>query len=234
MSAIVKKETVTEQVIDGIVIQSTAQVLAEQDVIRADLKTLDARVHANAVQCLIHASIHRDTSLMRRLLVDTIPENGHGYRRQGLIAWMKMFSPMELGKTNGQYVIKLSGVDKDGQELPFQIDKANMTKFWNLTTEIAMLKPQYRDSLFSRITGAANQFRNALENTDEFGKPKDPKKAFYSGLHRQEMQEFFDMIDAQTVAFVEKFPDDTLEVEKFKENMRKTLGSEFEIVKKAA
>lgn len=79
---------------------SADEIKLDQDSIKKTLTALDQQIHLNAVQCLMHCEKHRDTSLMVRLLVEIIDGDTTGYRRQGLIAWMKYFSPMRLsGKT---------------------------------------------------------------------------------------------------------------------------------------
>jgi hypothetical protein len=86
--------TTTEVTDIALVLLEKGAIKSDQDGIRVSLKDLDKRIHMNAVQCLLHAEKHGDTSLMRRLLVDIIDAKS-GYRRQGIIAWMKEFSPTE-------------------------------------------------------------------------------------------------------------------------------------------
>lgn len=169
----------------------------DQDGIRASLIKLDAKIHANAVQCLMHAEKHGDTSLMRRLLVDIVDAKS-GYRRQGLIAWMRQFSPMELKGDN----ITLSGTI-NGERRPFKVDEANVTPFTSLASarEMLAVRPVFRDNLTSKVERAIKEYRAAVANTIiEPGKPpapKDIKLPFYDGIHLDKMEEFFDKLDNQ-------------------------------------
>lgn len=170
----------------------------DQDGIRRNLIKLDAAIHANAVQCLLHAEKHGDTSLMRRLLVDIVDVKS-GYRRQGLIGWMRKFSPMEL---KGD-VINLTGMipGSDGVRRPFNIEEANKTPFTSIASlaEVVIFKPIFKDSLTSKIERALKEYKAAIENTlivpGEAPKPKDPKKPFYDGIHLDKMEAGFDAIE---------------------------------------
>lgn len=187
---------------------ASEQVKKDQDGIRVSLVKLDAAIHANAVQCLLHAGKHGDTSLMRRLLVDIVDAKS-GYRRQGLIAWMREFSPMEL---NGS-VITLSGMI-DGERRPFRVAEANATPFTSLSKadELTGEKPLFRDALTSRVQGAITAYRDAVANTvftpGQPPKAIDPKKPFYNGIHLDKMEAGFDAI-ANILAGMSSFPDTT-------------------------
>lgn len=168
---------------------SPAEIKKDQDGIRRTLTKLDAQIHANAIQCMLHCEKHRDTSLMRRLLVDIIDAKS-GYRRQGLIAWMRQYSPMELSGDT----INLSGM-KDGKERPFDVQKAAETPFWSLTREIAVVRPIYQESVLNKIEAAVREFKKAYENTGEDGKPKDASKPFYDGTHLDKVVDFFEQVE---------------------------------------
>lgn len=167
----------------------------DQDGIRVSLIKLDAKIHANAVQCMMHAEKHGDTSLMRRLLVDIVDAKS-GYRRQGLIAWMRQFSPMELKGDN----ITLSGTI-NGERRPFKCSEANVTPFTSLASarEQLAVRPIFRDNLTSKVSRAISEYRAAIENTimepGQPPKPKDIKKPFYDGIHLDKMEAFFDKLD---------------------------------------
>lgn len=167
----------------------------DQDGIRRNIVKIDAAVHANAVQCLMHAEKHGDTSLMRRLLVDIIDAKS-GYRRQGVIGWMRMFSPMELSGD----VIKLTGTI-NGERRPWRIEEANKTPFTSIAqlNEQIALRPIFKDNLTSKVERALKEYRTAVENTlveqGQPAKPKDPKKPFYNGIHLDKMDSAFDQIE---------------------------------------
>lgn len=182
----------------------------DQDGIRKSLVKLDASIHANAVQCMLHAHKHGDTSLMRRLLIDIVDAKS-GYRRQGLIAWMRRFSPMELSGD----VIKLTGTIND-EPIPWDVETANMTPFTDIPefAEVVQWRPIFKNSLVQKVERALKDYRAAVENTKiEDGKvigPVDPKKPYYDGIHLDRMDEIFDKIESATNEF-QTFSDSTAE-----------------------
>lgn len=192
----------------------------DQDGIRASLIKLDARIHANAVQCLMHAEKHGDTSLMRRLLVDIVDAKS-GYRRQGLIAWMRQFSPMELKGDN----IALTGTI-NGERRPFKVEEANTTPFTALASarEQLAVRPIFKDNLTSKVERAVKEYRAAVANTliepGQPPKPKDIKLPFYDGIHLDKMEEFFDMLDGK-LGEVMSWNDATKDVRVAREQMAK-------------
>lgn len=166
---------------------SADEIKLDQDGIGKDLRSLDARIHANAVQCLMHCEKHRDTSLMVRLLTEIIDGDTTGYRRQGIIAWMKYYSPMRLkGKTidmSGRKVIEGKSV-----EHPFDVEMALKTPFWKLTREApAELRPMYQQGVMSAVDRAIKQFEDAVANTGPDGNPIDKTKPFYRGKNKESL-----------------------------------------------
>lgn len=185
-----------------------AEIKSNQDSIKQTLVGLDAAIHLNAVQCLLHAEKHGDTSLMRRLLVDIVDAKS-GYRRQGLIAWMKEFSPMRL---DGD-VIKLNGM-KDGERQLFRCELANSTHFSELASAREMVphKPIFRDGLTSKLDRAVKEYKDAMANTIfEAGKdprPKTPGKPYYNGNQADKVEASFDKI-SNVIAELEAWNDPT-------------------------
>lgn len=183
-------------------------IKTDQNAIRISLVKLDAAIHQNAVQCMLHAEKHGDTSLMRRLLVDIVDAKS-GYRRQGIIAWMKEFSPMRL---NGD-VINLSGMDGEVRQA-FRCDLANKTPFTSLASaaERVVFKPIYKDNLTANIARAVKQYKEAIANTKivpgSAPVPIDAKKPFYDGIHLDKMETGFDQIEKIVGEFF-SFGDDT-------------------------
>lgn len=165
---------------------SADEIKLDQDSIKKTLTALDQQIHLNAVQCLMHCEKHRDTSLMVRLLVEIIAADTTGYRRQGLIAWMKYFSPMRLsGKT-----INMSGKGDDGKELPFNLEAALKTPFWQLTRETPnVLRPMYQQGVIGAINKAIKDFEEAVANTKD-GQPIDKDKPFYKGKNVDTIVQF--------------------------------------------
>ena len=193
-----------------------AVIKKDQDGIRVSLIKLDARIHANAVQCLMHAEKHGDTSLMRRLLVDIVDAKS-GYRRQGVIGWMRMFSPMEL---KGD-VINLSGVDKDGNKRPWKIEEANRTPFTSIRAlDEKVGKPVYRDALTAKIALSIKEFKAAAENTSPDGKPIDKTKPFYDGVNIGKVKEAYEKFEA-TLVDLQSWRDSTKEAREAEANLKK-------------
>ncbi len=195
---------------EKIVLLSSDAIKADQDGIRKTLIGLDAAIHANAVQCMRHCQVHGDTSLMTRLLVDIVDEKS-GYRRQGLISWMRKHSPMELkGKT-----INLTGmVESDaqcklmiaafpntdpklfvvGERRPFLIQEASEAPFTTDSANKEIVKPIYQSVLLSPIDAQIKKFRAAMENTAN-GAPIDPSKPFFDGKHGDKVLNFFEEVE---------------------------------------
>lgn len=171
-------------------------IKGQQDSIRGSIVALDVMIHQNAVQCLMHAEKHGDTSLMRRLLVDILDDKT-GYRRQGLIAWMRAYSPMEL-KSDG--TINLSGL-ANGIKRPFDVLTAAKTPFYlaKKFAEVA-LKPVYQQTLLSAMNTAIKKYRDAKANTNEDGTPIDADKPFLDLQHAKEVGEFIDDVSGKVVA----------------------------------
>ena len=206
---------------------------SRQDALRKTILSTDSEVHLLAVQAMLHASIHRDTSLMVRLLVNIIDAKT-GYRRQGLINWVRKFSPMELkGET-----INLSGsmtaegkramikqfpeIDQNllvvGAERPFLVDLANATPFWTDSDNAERVaRPVFKDTLMAKIDSAYKEFNAAIENTAN-GKPVDPSKPFYDGIHSDKIADFFTTVKALRDALPK---DETLTVRKAQAEQRK-------------
>lgn len=234
----------SKQAIYGIEILDKQAIKDDQDGIKTVLGGLDLRVHANAIQCMIHAEIHGDTSLMRRLLVDTITEVT-GYRRQGLINWMKKFSPMELkGKDN----LDLSGVVtddfmkslakqfpdlklpdlKEGDKRPWLIEQANKTPFWtDKDNAERVAKPVYRDAILGKFDLGIREFEAAFNNTTTAqGKaaPIDATKPYYDGVQVDKALEFFQSMKNNVTNFRTAVKDDTREVRNAQATLRKALN----------
>lgn len=217
-----------------------AAIKTDQDGIKLDLSKLDVRIQNNHMQCLMHASLHGDTSLERRLLIDIIDEKS-GYRRKGLIAHMRLFTPMEL---SGE-VINLSGVVTTswvaqiiklapegfqppalGEKRPFLLELALQHPFTSLDVarEMVPYKPVFKDTILSRIEAAQRAYKAAIANTvivaGEPPKPIDPSKAFYDGIHLDKMDAAFDNIEA-IMADVESWKDETKVVREAREQAKK-------------
>lgn len=216
-----------------------AKIKADQDGIKVDLNKLDLRIQNNHMQCLLHAELHGDTSLERRLLVDIIDDKT-GYRRKGLIAHMRLFTPMELNKD----VINLSGVVTEawqqeitklsegialpavGEKRPFLLELALLHPFTSLDAarEMVPFKPIFKDTILSRIEAAQRAYKAAVANTlvvaGEPPKPVNPSKPFYDGIHLDKMDAAFDKIEA-IMAEVESWKDETKVVREAREQAKK-------------
>lgn len=185
----------------ALVLKSKDAIKADQDIIRGSLLSLDRSIHDNAVQCLMHAEKHGDTSLMRRLLIDVVDAKT-GYRRQGLINWMRKFSPMEL---KGD-VINLTGTDGKGNKRTFQVELANKTPFWtDKDNNELVAKPVYKDTALGKVDAMVREITNAAENTLN-GKPINKDKPFYDGLNMDVIVDFAQKVKAMRDALP---PDET-------------------------
>lgn len=174
----------------ALVLMGKDAIKADQDVIRSNLVNLDLSIHSNAVQCLMHAQKHGDASLMQRLLIDIIDDKS-GYRRQGLIGWMRAFSPLELnGKT-----VNLQGVDEKGVKRAWKIEEANNTPFRTAPAFKEMVKPVFKDTLMAKFESGIREWEACASNTLD-GKPIDPSKPFFDGLHTGKIAEFVEMVKA--------------------------------------
>lgn len=192
-----------------------AAIKADQDGIKLDLGKLDLRIQANHMQCLMHAMVHGDTSLERRLLIDIIEEKS-GYRRKGLIAHMRLFTPMELkgdvinlsGTVTADWQLQIAklaeGIELPavGEKRPFLLELALAHPFTSLeqAREQVAWRPFYKDSIVSRIDKANRDYRAAVSNTlivaGQPPKPIDPSKPFYDGIHLDKMDNSFDKLEA--------------------------------------
>lgn len=175
---------------------TSKQILADQDKIKKTLTGLDDQIHANAVQCLAHAEKHGDTSLMTRLLVNVIDAKT-GYRRQGLINWMRKFSPMELVRDT----INLSGLDAQGVKRPFKVSEADKTPFWlDSANAEQVAKPYFRDDLLSKINRAVKSVKDAIANTNPDGSAKDSTKPTYVDDGKAQVINFLETVETMSKA----------------------------------
>lgn len=160
-------------------------IKTEQDGIRGGLLKLDMAVHTNAIQCLLHAQKHNDPSLMRRLLVDVL-DTKSGYRRQGLINWMRKHSPLELKGDN----INMGGIDAKGNKREFLLQEAAETPFWNdSANNERVAKPVFQSAILNPIDKAIKTMEASLENTAN-GQPVDPSKPYYDGVGSDKVVDF--------------------------------------------
>ena len=184
-----------------------SEIKADQNVIRESLLDLDGRIHMNAFMCLAHCEKHGDTGPMKRLLVDIIDKKT-GYRRQGLIVWMKTWGPMRLDGDN----IKLTGM-VNGVRQAFRLEKALETPFWTMAgaREMVPFKPVFRDDLASKLNKNVKEYRDALANT-VFGPggatPKVAGKPFFNGNQADKVEAALEKI-GQDIKELESWNDPT-------------------------
>jgi hypothetical protein len=196
----------------ALVLMSVVDIKKDQDGIKVALNKLDLRIHNNAVQCMMHAKEHGDTSLMRRLLIDVIDGKG-GYRRQGLIQWMRLYSPMELkGDT-----INLGGMTDDGQKRPWKIDEAMAEPFWNNPALREIVKPVFQAGIVASISSGIRRFEGAIANTEN-GQPIDVTKPFYDGIKAESVKDILSQINTLVGQLP---PDTTAEVRKAQAELRR-------------
>lgn len=195
-----------------LVLLSSAQVKENLNGIRATLVKLDQDIHAAAVQCLAHCAVHGDTSLMTLLITDIVGKDS-GYRREGMIKWMRRHSPMELNGTT----INLSGLitteaqrtamiaafpDTDpklfvvGERRPFLVDEANAAPFRSQEYAKEQVKPLFQNKIADPINAAIKRFTAAVENTAN-GQPIDASKPYYDGVDMDKVASVLDTIKTQ-------------------------------------
>ena len=198
------------------------EIKHDQDVIRKTLTGLDQDIHQNAIQCMLHCEKHRDTSLMVRLLVDIIDQDTTGYRRQGLIAWMKYYTPMRLKGKTIDMSGKVEGPDGKFVEQPFNIEDAFKTPFWKLVKEgPSVLRPMYQQGVMGAITRAIKSFEDAVANTDKDGQPINKDKPFYKGKHQDTLQTFLTEVKKLSVVIP---ADPTLDIDKAQQKQREAAA----------
>lgn len=198
---------------------SKEDIKKDQDAIRGVIVSLDTQIHQNAIQCVLHAEQHGDTSLMRRLLIDIVDEKT-GYRRNSIILWMRAYTPMELVGD----VIKLTGMDAEGKhKRPWLIEKLVNTPFYS-AKQFAdpPIKPMYRDSVLGALQKAIKDFNNAKENTvvtEGKATPIDKTKPFYDGVNLQAMDEAVGKVQG-VVIDLSSWQDSTKEARQAAERLR--------------
>lgn len=187
----------------SLVLMDKETIKSEQDKIKVNLANVDQSIHENMIQCLLHAKEHGDTSLARRLLIDTLDGKNTGYRVQGLINAMRKFSPLELKEDN----INLSGTMTEAQAValmkafpeldgklaagkrPFLIEQFAKTYFWkDSDNNERVAVPVYQETMVSPILRVVKDFDLAMENTVN-GKPVNAAKKFYDGIHADQVAE---------------------------------------------
>lgn len=111
---------------------------------------LDEQIHTAAVSCLYHAKNHGDVTLASRL-VDAMPKST---RRLALIHWFNKYGPLVFDKPTNAF--KLA---RGKEPRPYEIEKAEETPFWDLTTE----KNPAKFSVESLLKSVATRFKKAKE-----------------------------------------------------------------------
>ena len=237
--AVIEKPANGHIVVANASANSAALVLLDKDVIKKDqdgirksLVKLDQQIHDNAVQCMLHAEKHGDTSLMRRLLMEIVGKDT-GYRRQGIIGWMRLYSPMELVKD----VIKLTGVSPTtGEKRAWDVETAAKTPFWtNRKLDEVQLKPFFRESLLNPLEKARKDWKLAKENTvitDGKPQPIDKSKPFFDGLHMDAVDKFFTALD-ENLTELSKTQDNTKDVRSAAAMLKKAEMEQAALAKSA-
>lgn len=116
---------------------------------------LDFDIHTTAVQCLLHAEKHGDPRKMNNLLQAL----GKAHRALTLKLWAETYSPI---RWNGDG--KVGILPKDSKKyIPFDIDGADETKFWDLQQE-TVKKPLTLAALKKIVEGLARKVDKAAED----------------------------------------------------------------------
>jgi hypothetical protein len=111
-------------------IQKEGSIKAAIKSIKTTGGTLQQKVHDTAIQCMLHAQEHGDTTLLSSLL-DAVPAM---VRNKGLHKWITDHSPLLISydKKEQQYKVRKNKKDSANE---WNIDTANSTPFWQYTQE---------------------------------------------------------------------------------------------------
>ena len=128
---------------------------------------------------------------MRRLIVDILKDKKSAFRTQGLIQWMRLYSPMEIVGDN----VKLNGVNPEtGERRAFKCDLANSKPFWTDDKFKEMVKPVFQATILSSVQSMSKRAKAAMLNTVN-GQPIDADKPIYLGAYPEKMAEFLSKLD---------------------------------------
>jgi hypothetical protein len=138
----------------GLVIQDAATIGKMIDAAIEHTVKGDGIIHDAAVQCLGHASVHGDCTLLDRLIKGV----GKSVRVEGLKVWAGEFSPI---RWNGDGKV---GILKVGQKgfTSYQVEKANLTPFWTLAAaDERTARPMTIDQVLKVIHGLKGRIEKA-------------------------------------------------------------------------
>lgn len=158
---------------------SKTAITKMQDSIFKTGKDLNAKVHECAVQCMLHAQKHGDTTLMERL-VKGLQENLPGYVVAGLVKWSKDNSPVVV-ETDTKGHVTGSHMAKEGDRgyKPFVEDMTTLEPFYNGKELMARanrpIEPFSWKLALGRIKGLKTQLAKAQEQGGR-GVIGDPKQ----------------------------------------------------------
>src|SRR5665213_1152087 len=133
-----------------------------------DITGIDQKVHAAAIQCLLHAEATGDCTLMERLF-KALPQasNGSGgYLAEGLKPWLRKFTP-----------IVASGVDwklrKNRKPDAWKIQEALDNPFWTLVAVQEAAQRMFSEkSIIDSLKALAARLTTNIEKGTFTGDPK--------------------------------------------------------------
>tara|TARA_R100000951_G_scaffold105786_1_gene99828 strand:+ start:1250 stop:1792 length:543 start_codon:yes stop_codon:yes gene_type:complete len=109
--------------------KTSDELFHEIKLIGAQAAKLQDRIHACAVDCLLHAEVHGDARPMKALF-NALPKSN---RRMALLTWVEGFSPVFIAPDGETCGVRVEGVDK--KYIPFNVDAAIATPYWEYTSE---------------------------------------------------------------------------------------------------
>lgn len=103
--------------------RDTAAVRADIKLVIAAAGTLQTRIHELALECLEHAMVHGDCTLIA-LLIAEMPK---GQRVKTLKSWVEIYSPVRWGGGGKIGLVKV----QDGKEVVFRLEDAARDPYYN-------------------------------------------------------------------------------------------------------
>jgi hypothetical protein len=119
---------------ENFTLKQSKQIETQIKTVKTNGTKIDALIHETAVQCLAHAEAHGDVRLATRL-IEAMPKSG---RAEALKFWFSEFGPLvwvSQKETGKQFKM-----DQSDTKIPFNIEGAIETPFWDLVPEPVVSK----------------------------------------------------------------------------------------------
>ena len=158
---------------------AAVQINQQIKTLAKDMSSIDVRVHALAVQCIMHAQEHGDVTLMQRLY-QSLPNPGNkakgvkgtgGYLVQGLTTWLRMYTPIRASAPDWKLKDKRTDAD-------WKIQEAIEHPFWTLAevSDAANKAAKWTEAtLIQRIKSLMTQLEDRVSKGEFEGDPEHAK-----------------------------------------------------------